>query len=93
MEQCFKLSIEFERNKAELAEFLNEWKVNRKATYPFPAISPEDNTITGDIEFLLKFGKLATEKYYHKSEGYMRKDEEGNYVDITGIVQLNNLAQ
>jgi hypothetical protein len=49
------------------------------------------SNVTDDIE-LPKFGKLTSENYYHKSEGYLRKDEEGNYVDVTEQAQLNNLA-
>lgn len=69
--QCLKLSNEFERSKAESAEFLNEWKINHKETYPFPVIASDNITITDDFKFLQQFGKLASESHYHKSEGYM----------------------
>jgi hypothetical protein len=51
----------------------------------------DTSSIPDDVR-LLKFAKVPSEKYYHKSEGYLRNDEEGNYVDITEQAQLNNLA-
>ena len=44
--------------------FLTDWKLNAK-TYPFPAVSSKDNMdiiIANDIEFLQRFGNLASKK-------------------------------
>ena len=90
--QCFQLSTEFQKQKAELAEFLIEWKINHKETYPFPVVASGDINITDDMEFLRMFGKLASENYHHKGEGYMTWIGDELF-DVTGAIQENNLMR
>lgn len=70
--------------------FLTDWKLDAK-TYPFPAVSSKDNTdiiIADDIEFLQRFGRLASESHQYKSGGFMQKVGSGSeWIDVTQIKQ------
>lgn len=81
MMQCMKLSTLFSDDKAELSEFLSEWKINKRYNdYLFPACK-EDVSVTDDIEVLKSFSKIIPKESYNRF-GIMRKNQDG-WIDVT----------
>jgi hypothetical protein len=64
--------------------FLTDWKLDTNKKYPFSAVSSSSNIdmiIADDIKFLQKFGNLTSDKYDHRSEGYLRWNEDNTLLE------------
>lgn len=69
--------------------FLNDWKSTRKESYPFIRLTTVDDiniTISEDMDFLQRFGRIASQSRQHKSGGFMQK-VGSEWVDVTEIKQ------
>ena len=78
-------------NKIDLQEFLDEWKGDDNKKMNFSEIDAVNVAFEDLFEMYKKI--YPVESYYHKSEGYMQWNTDGELVDVTAATQQNNLTK
>lgn len=86
-----RLSKVLQCNKIDLQEFLDEWKGDDNTKMSFPEI---DSASFAFEDLFAMYKKIyPVESYYHKSEGYMQWNTDGELVTVTTSTQQNNLTK
>ena len=76
-----RLSKVLQRNKIDLQEFLDEWKGDDNKKISFSEIDAA--SIAFEDLFEMYNNIYPVESYYHKSEGYMQWNTDGELVTMT----------